>query len=558
MGAVTAGQSFGDPGTIGATKVGLAALDDALRDIDRKVFAERFDFLAELGSGGMGRVLKALDRKVHREVAIKRLKQASGWDPDLLARFVREARLTGCLNHPHIMTVYDILLDDEGPYLVLELIEGGSLAERLAHGAMPWKEAVDLLLPIYEAVAAAHARGIIHRDIKPLNILLTKSGVPKLGDFGIARSLESQGATLTGAVLGTLDYMAPEQMASSKTADERVDVYSLAATLYHMVTGETPRPISAEELPVELRSVMMKALQRKPENRPASVAEFALELTKIRRGVAVTEPDVPLNVETTPAAAKIATGSVAGERRLIFACGLAIPFRWCPPGSYLMGSPSSEEGHFASENQVSVELTRGFWMGESPVTQELYQAVMNNNPSQIKGIYHPVEAVSWDHAQSFCLALTKRLRDDGILDHNWRVSLPTEAQWEYACRAGTTTAFSFGNDSSQLAYFAWFGENSGAVTHPVGTRGGNPWGLHDMHGNVSEWCEDRYNRTLTGGINPTGQAQVSFWGLLNTDRVIRGGSYPEPARGCRSAFRFGAAQSSRGSVVGFRVCLRSD
>lgn len=258
-------------------------------DIERKIFAERFDLLEELGSGGMGRVLKAFDHKLQRAVAVKRIKGPLATDPDLLRRFLREAQFAARLNHPNVVTVHDILTDDEGPYLVLEFIDGENLAQRLQRGgAIPWQEAIELLLPICDAVIAAHAQGIIHRDIKPANILLPKKGPPKLADFGIARSMEGSDLTASGAVLGTLDYMAPEQMNGTDLVDERADLYSLAATLYHLVTGEPPRPIYAVSVPIEIQDCVMASLRRLPSQRPAAVVHFANQL----RTLSSTSPSI--------------------------------------------------------------------------------------------------------------------------------------------------------------------------------------------------------------------------------------------------------------------------
>jgi len=232
----------------------------------------------------MGRVIQAFDRQLQRTVAVKRIKGTLATDPDLLRRFLREAQFAARLNHPSVVTVHDILADDEGPYLVLEFIDGESLAQRIERGAIPWKEAIQLLLPICNAVHFGHKRGIIHRDIKPANIMLPSQGDPKLSDFGIANSLEGTDLTQTRSAMGSLAYGAPEQFQSARTVDARSDVYSLAATLYHMVTGEIPQPISADELPVELREVVLKGMQRIPEKRHSAVSEFAKELARIWKG----------------------------------------------------------------------------------------------------------------------------------------------------------------------------------------------------------------------------------------------------------------------------------
>ncbi len=240
-----------------------------------------------------------------------------------------------------------------------------------------------------------------------------------------------------------------------------------------------------------------------------------------------------------------------GQRTVIDLHDIEIPFRWCPPGKFKMGSPTSEAGREDRENQVNVELTHGFWLGEVVVTQELFRAVLNPDPSHFKGPQRPVEQVSWEEAQAFCQKLTQQLRDEGILAPDWRVCLPTEARWEYACRAGTTTAYFFGNDAARLGQFAWFDGNSGKETHPVGTREANPWGLRDMHGNVWEWCADWYGDKLTGGTNPAGASSGS-------GRVDRGGCWFISAGFCRSANRSRNDPSNRFNDLGFRLCLSSD
>lgn len=278
-------------------------------EIERKVFAERFDPLEELGSGGMGRVIKAFDRKLKRTVAVKRIKPALASDLPSRARFIREAQLAAGLSHANIVTVHDILEDDEGPYLVLEFIDGESLAQRLKRGPIPWREAIKLVRPICSALSVAHRAGIVHRDIKPANILLPKSGQPQLADFGIARSMESTELTASGALIGTLDYMAPEQMEIARTVDGRADIYSLAATLYHMVTGEIPRPIYAESIPEEIREIVLSALRRMPEQRPATIDAWATQLLKKAQNA-----DQSIPVKSAPASIEpVAAPTVAPQ-----------------------------------------------------------------------------------------------------------------------------------------------------------------------------------------------------------------------------------------------------
>lgn len=246
-------------------------------------------------------------------------------------------------------------------------------------------------------------------------------------------------------------------------------------------------------------------------------------------------------------------------------------------GKFTMGSPKSEDGRYTDENQVSVELS-SFWIGQTEVTQAQWKSVMGNNPSYFKGDSFPVEWVSWDEAMEFCRKLTERERKKG-LPEDYKFTLPTEAQWEYACRAGTTTRFSFGNSDRNLYLYGNFYDRSGDTkydaafrekngwkippdtsqddgfveTAPVGSFRPNAWGLYDMHGNVWEWCLDYYNPSLAGGENPYRTTPGS--GDYGSVRVNRGGSWNGSAQGCRSAYRDFDSPDDRSNDLGFRVAL---
>ena len=193
-----------------------------------------------------------------------------------------------------------------------------------------------------------------------------------------------------------------------------------------------------------------------------------------------------------------------------------------------------------------MRITKPFYLGKYLVTQEQWEDVMGSNPATSRGRRSPVETVSWDDCQEFIRKLNARFPHPGPLPEGEGVfRLPTEAQWEYACRAGSTTRYCFGDDESGLGEYAWYDANSGGKTHPVGEKKPNAWGLYDMHGNVWEWCQDWYD----GGYyaksptdDPTGPAAGSY-------RVIRGGSWFDPARGCRSADRDWCAPGYRGSTT---------
>ena len=220
------------------------------------------------------------------------------------------------------------------------------------------------------------------------------------------------------------------------------------------------------------------------------------------------------------------TSLKAGERKVETINGVEFAFRWCPAGTFTMGSPESEDGHYSGEKQHQVTLTKGFWMMETEVTQKQWKAVMGSNPSDFKGDDLPVEKVSWDDCQEFC-------RKTGL-------QLPTEAQWEYACRAGSTGAY-----AGNLDEMAWYNGDNG--THPVGTKKPNAWGIYDMHGNVWEWCQDWFGDYPSGSVtDPTGPSSDSY-------RVNRGGGWGGYARDCRSAYRDYDEPGYRGFSLGFRV-----
>jgi formylglycine-generating enzyme required for sulfatase activity len=225
-----------------------------------------------------------------------------------------------------------------------------------------------------------------------------------------------------------------------------------------------------------------------------------------------------------------------------------------------MGSPFSEADRTFSEGpQIQVTISRGFLIGLHEVTQSEYVAVMTNNPSMYPSDAGPVDSVSWQDATNYCALLTQREQAAGLIAANYAYRLPTEAEWEYACRAGTTTRFSYGDDPgySQLSAYAWSWIDSGQTSHPVGTKAANPWGLYDMHGNVAEWCQDFWyvdlNHLIGNAIDPVG---VSPNGVDMGNRVVRGGSWQDVVGGpYRSASRNFAFQANGYKNIGFRVVL---
>jgi CDGSH-type Zn-finger protein len=285
-----------------------------------------FKILAKLGEGGMGEVYRAADTKLGREVAIKILPEAVAGDSERLARFRREAKILASLNHPHIAAIYGLEESEARRFLVLELVDGPSLADRLAAGPLSLTESLRVAVQICKALAAAHEEGIVHRDLKPANVRLTRDGRVKILDFGLARVIGSsselslidsaqgsmEGLTLPGTLLGTVAYMSPEQI-RGRQVDHRSDLFSFGVLLYKMVTGALPfegrtpmeilggiladRPIPAQDrrsdLPPGLFEVLARLLAHQPSERHQSFDSVLAELdeltdsamrTRLRRG----------------------------------------------------------------------------------------------------------------------------------------------------------------------------------------------------------------------------------------------------------------------------------
>jgi formylglycine-generating enzyme required for sulfatase activity/serine/threonine protein kinase len=239
---------------------------------------------------------------------------------------------------------------------------------------------------------------------------------------------------------------------------------------------------------------------------------------------------------------------------------------WIAPGTFSMGSPATEPGHQSDETQHNVTLTKGYWLGKYEVTQRQWQAAMGSNPSFFKKgrvleshwfnpdvidnephENHPVENVSWDDAQEFCWKLKRRELAAGRLPAGYEYSLPTEAQWEYACRAGSSGTY---GGTGRLDSMGWHDDNSGGSTHPFGQKQENAWGLYDMHGNVWEWCNDWYSADPSGEVTDPAGPDVA------ARRVYRGGGWRNSASFCRSAIRGLRVPGDRSFDLGFRLALR--
>jgi serine/threonine-protein kinase len=270
-----------------------------------------YKILEKIGTGGMGDVYKARDMILEREVALKSLRPELSDDPNLAKRFQAEAITLARLNHPNIVTLYNLFREDDQYYMVLELVHGETLDKLIKRcGAIPWRTAVPILCQALNGLEHAHILKVIHRDLKPSNLILTQIGTVKIMDFGIARILEESGLTRTGYMVGTIQYMSPEQVRGQKT-DTRSDIYSIGVLLYQLLTGHAifegkneyellrlqveECPVSPREfvpqLPKALEAVVMRALAKAPEERFQNAAEFRNALEIILKATSTGEED---------------------------------------------------------------------------------------------------------------------------------------------------------------------------------------------------------------------------------------------------------------------------
>jgi eukaryotic-like serine/threonine-protein kinase len=620
---------------------------------------ERYRIIKRLGQGGMAVVYLARDTALDRLVALKIPHTEFERHPEAIERFLREARVVAAFDHPSFCRIHDVGQVNGRHFIAMAYVEGRSLAALIEPGR-PFEQerAVALVLRLALAMAEAHRRGIIHRDLKPSNVMVDERVEPIIMDFGLARRLEAESSDLTtsGALLGTPQYMAPEQVEGLRELmGPACDVYSLGVILYELLAGQRPfrgpdtrvlgliltqEPASLSthrpEIDRDLELICQKAMAKKIDDRYASMPALAeaLETWLAKRPAAIsTGPEGQMNrpgsIETarySPAGSSTFSAVESGKskrlylHRLIgrqrsisavaavvlgilalvawravtkhassndhggpasefakraatdrpvpleaggFASSIGLDFVRIAPGRFVMGSPLGE-GDEKEHPEHLVEITRAFALSTREVTRAQYRSVMGTDPSLEPGSSDlPVTYVSWLDAVNFCNALSTRekrppyyrvagegetsavtiIRVDG---RGYR--LPTEAEWEYACRAGSTTRYPFGEDGSRLDEFAWNQRNSEQKVHPVGMMKPNAWGLNDMIGNAWEWCQDGYDGAYYEH-SPVSDPQGPTAG---DGHVIRGGSVYDDVY-CRSAGRQSQPVEGRLDWLGIRV-----
>ena len=552
-----------------------------------------------LGGGGFGSTYTATENKTGKIFAIKTLNTLQQTNKtiaeftSLQAKFFKEAwRLAKC-EHPHIVRVHDVVEHGGLMGMVMEYIQGQNLWELVEdNGPMSQQLALKIMEQIGAALTAVHGQGLLHRDIKPHNIMLRGDGSAVLIDFGLAREF-AYGQTGSMTNSRTECYAPIEQYKRQGKFDRYTDVYALAATLYYIRTGKNPIPANfRHELNIPLpepkqhnpkiadweNAAILKGLELEAAKRPQSVAEW-LKLLGIgetpQPGATFTFDVVKVN----PKGEEISRRQ--GQAQQIIedlGNGVTLEMVFIPGGTFKMGSPAN--GKYSDEkpqHQVTIEP---FLMGKYPVTQAQWQQVagfpklqrdLDPNPSIFKGKNLPIEKVSWYDCVEWCARLSKKIGQP--------YRLPSEAEWEYAARAGTNTPFHIGETlTTELANYHGdytYGSGQKGVyrqkTTPVGYfNHANAFGLYDIHGNVWEWCADPWHENYEGAPSDGRvwdesndfyyKSYVEYLvNLIDTKKIIktlRGGSWLDSPVFCRCASRDRDGADDRYDDVGFRLsCL---
>jgi eukaryotic-like serine/threonine-protein kinase len=578
------------------------------------ILAGRFRLIEQLGRGGFATVWKAYDRKAQGAVAVKVLHGQFGEDKTRLDRFFRGSRKMAELQHEGIVRVLEKRLDDGGyHFFVMEYVPGGDLRQAVLEKRLAPERVVPLLGEVAAALGFAHQRGIVHRDVKPANILLDEEGRPKLTDFDLVRAFDTTGGTLGGGMMGTFIYTAPEAMGNPQEAGVAADVYSLAMTAVFCLSGadlpievlrDTVRFLNKLSCPAEVRAALQRAAAWEPEERFGSMAKLARALeegAKVRAkeapaaevgerkkkkrskqlwpvGISLAErleQEIPRLHETIRAAA------------VLQAVEAALPIT--PKDLMTLGIAAWGLDYFPgrSRSRAEREDARGlrdrvlapfrerfvpFWLLDRELALIPGGEFLMGSPKRVgDDDERPAHKVTISPFRMATCPVTnleyRRLvpgqeGDDDlpVVGVTWYAAyayaawlggrLPTEAEWEYAARGGSPHEYSARDGSpTTLDRVGWYSGNSGGILHPVGQLEPNPWGLYDMYGNVWEWVAD--------WKGPYGkEPQSDPWGPPGgSGRLFRGGSFWDVPERARAAFRIRRNPGIEGELQGFRVAL---
>ena len=567
---------------------------DALR-ADSTLQSGKYRIIKKLGQGGFGITYLAENTLLLGKVAIKEFFFKDYCERDdstscvtipksgnreivdrFKLKFVKEARTIFRLNHPNIVRIHDVFEENGTAYYVMDYIEGESLGDMVKRrGAIPEAEALGYVKDAASALEYIHSKNINHLDIKPSNLMKRKEdGRIIVIDFGVAKQYAA--VISEGCTPACISYGYSPAVLYRKNGEQsfspQSDVYALAATLFKLLTGNTPPEaieVLSEGLPVaELQekhisrpviSAIAMAMKGRHE-RTQTIAEFVSNLENrankskkpvFKSGwlwavvVAVTIVAIWLMVPFNKGASSDNSSNdsiYTPKIKTFYANGVPFEMVEVRGGTFRMGA-TSEQGCDAYdwEKPVHSVTLSGYYIGKTEVTQALWKAVMGSNPSYFKGDDLPVECVSWDDCQEFIRKL------NSLTGQHFR--LPTEAEWEFACRGGNNSLGYKYSGSDNIDNVAWYDGNSGDKTHPVATKSANELGIYDMSGNVWEWCCDWYGDYTSGALtNPKGPESGS-------DRVDRGGCWGYVVGGCRSSNRGSYYPTDRNNGLGLRLAL---
>ena len=499
----------------------------------------RFVAIKELFIGSSGQAIN--DRRGNLVVVTNSANQASfNQQKD---KFKKEALRLANLNHPNLVKVHEFFEENGTAYYVMDYIEGESLRTKLnREGALSESLVLKYLQQLLPALEVAHKQSIWHLDIKPENIMVDRYGHVYLIDFGASKHVEPNSTLTTSLALAyTPGYCPPELLDLSNETPEYylqaikdigpwTDIYALGATIYNLLTDSIPpskRRLDKEgrkafSFPSNISSstqdIIVWMMKPDRENRPQSVQKVLDRQNK--PSTASGEETIVDNLRSKE------------ENQIITVNGVSFKMIHVEGGTFIMGLQGGDK------QRVTLS---SYFIGETEVTQALWQAVMGRNPSFFKGYSRPVENVSWDDSQIFI----RKLND--ITGKSFR--LPTEAEWEFAACGGIKSNGSEYSGSNSVDRVAWYSDNSGDMTHDVKTKAANELGIYDMSGNVEEWCQDRYGSySPLAGTNPTGPSS-------GFKRVSRGGNWYDGRFACNVADRNSHTPSRQSRCLGLRLAL---
>lgn len=507
-----------------------------------------------LGQGGFGITYLGVQTGLNRSVAIKEFFMKDYCEReettsevlfgfknnrDIVDRFrikfIKEAQIIAQMDSPHIIRIHDIFEENATAYYVMEYINGDSLETLIQkEGKLDKSTILVYIKQIAKALDYIHQKKILHLDIKPSNILLRHKKEVVLIDFGISKRYDNAGTQTSTTPAGISKGYAPiEQYRHGGTNMfmPSTDIYSLGATMYKLATGETPPEASdiVDEgltIPISIDKDIAFAIEAcmapARKQRPQSIAEFTSLIT------AESQEHEKSHTHNTSNEDIITQPSTDRKYLKIDVNGVLFKMCFIEGGTIIMGAtPEQEHEAYGDEKGNKRVKIQSFYLGETTVTQELWNSVMENNPANNKGDNLPVEKISWIDCMNFIQKLNK------ITGYDFR--LPTEEEWEYAARGGNQSKGYKYAGENQIDEIAWYDGNSGYQTHPVASKKPNELGLYDMSGNVQEWCFSFYE--------------------YSSNRVLRGGCYLSSPRRCRVSCRNSNCQVYNDASIGLRLAL---